>query len=480
MGGTRPGLHGTENRPCFEGTTRFVFWATAAILITSASLGSVAGVAVVPADAAPLTAYHATASVAVADAATARSPDPFIGPRPVLAPVPIDRVPAMRGIPLLSQFSLLKRGELRELIGGHPQLIDETLAVPAAAADISGWWALTSPQARSDLRGVVPELVGNLEGVPYGVRDVANRSYLRDAIASITEQLADGVGRARTADLKTRLHMLEQIEEAIASRPGEARRYLVSIDSTGEGRAVISSGDLATADYVSLLVPGMFYGVDARIVPWTDCAADLATEQRDWLDRLGRTAERVAVVSWIGYHTPTLANVASMENARQGQKALTASLLGLAAARADRMPFVSVLAHSYGSTAALLSLSEDDVGVDALAMVGSPGGPARSVRELNVPEGRVWVGAAPWDPIPDSGVFGNQPMSEEFGARVMGVDGGRDPITSAWLAGTVSHNDYFAEGNETMRNFALIGIGAPQFVLTESGSMAAAAPREAD
>src|SRR5690606_42101369 len=60
------------------------------------------------------------------------------------------------------------------------------------------------------------------------------------------------------------------------------------------------------------------------------------------------------------------------------------ALQGLRAARGVDQPFVSVLAHSYGSTAALLSLAEDDVSVDALAVVGSPGSPARSAAELHV------------------------------------------------------------------------------------------------
>src|SRR5689334_14650288 len=98
---------------------------------------------------------------------------------------------------------------------------------------------------------------------------------------------------------------------------------------------------------------------------------------------------------------------------------------------------------SSGCTPALLSLQEDDVSVDALALVGSPGSPARTVGELHVADGNVWVGAADWDPIPASGVFGSQPTSPQYGAHRFSVAPGVDPVTGQTLAGAVSHNDYF-------------------------------------
>ena len=129
------------------------------------------------------------------------------------------------------------------------------------------------------------------------------------------------------------------------------------------------------------------------------------------------------------------------------------------ASRGDDQPYLSVLSHSYGSTAALLSLEEDAVSVDALALVGSPGSPARTVHDLHVTDGNVWVGAADWDPIPASGVFGSQPTSVEYGAHRFSVASGTDPVTGEALAGAVTHNDYFSPGGSSLRNLALIGIG---------------------
>jgi hypothetical protein len=283
------------------------------------------------------------------------------------------------------------------------------------------------------------------------------------------------IGRAERDELTTRLHMLDEIGRALDGGTAAAPRALVSLDPTGEGRAVIAVGDLGTADYISYLVPGMFFGVDSQIVAWSETATALAEEQQSWLRQLDPDSDAtVATIAWIGYQTPTLVNVASMELAREGRDVLTDSLTGLRAARGDHQPYVSILAHSYGSTAALLALEENDVSVDALAMIGSPGSPARSVDELHVTGGNVWVGGAEWDPIPASGAFGSQPMSDEYGAHHFGVDGGFDPLRREQLSGALAHNDYFVSGGESFRNLALIGIGQGRYVLDNDGVPAAA------
>lgn len=365
--------------------------------------------------------------------------------------VPLDR---LQGIALLDRLDSLPRGDVRLFLNGHPEVIRELLAAPPRAADVAAWWGNAPVAGREVLSSLAPELIGNLEGVPYSARDEANREVLDLARQHLDDRLAGAVGRAERAELETRTHMLQQVEQALQ---GESRR-LLSLDVTGDGRAVIAVGDIETADYVSFLVPGMFFGVDAQIDAWTDTAQTLVDEQREWLRTLQPHVDAtVAAVAWIGYTTPSLVNVASMELAREGQQSFTASLQGLRAARGDVQPFVSVLAHSYGSTAAMLSLTEDDVHVDALAVVGSPGSPARSADELHV--STMWVGAAEWDPIPSSGVFGSQPSSRDYGARLFSVAGGSDLLTGASLGGAFSHNDYFAAGSMSMRNLALIGLG---------------------
>jgi pimeloyl-ACP methyl ester carboxylesterase len=384
----------------------------------------------------------APATVAVSQVLAA---DPIGGPA-----TPLDR---LHGVALLDRLDSLPRGDVRLFLDTHPQALDELISSPPRASEVAAWWEGAPVGGRSTLRTLAPELIGNLEGVPYVARDLANREVLDDAREQLDERLAGMVGRAERDELETRSHMLDQIDKALH---GTGRR-LVSVDVTGDGRAVIAVGDLAHADYVSYLVPGMFFGVDAQIEAWTATAQTLVDDQERWLRTLRPESDAtVAAVAWIGYTTPSLVNVASMELAREGQHSFTASLQGLRAARGDDQPFLAVLAHSYGSTAALLSLAEDDVSVDALAMVGSPGSPARSVDELHV--GSVWVGAADWDPIPASGVFGSQPASRGYGAHLFSVAAGLDPLSGSELGVAFTHNDDFSPHSMSLRNLALIAL----------------------
>jgi hypothetical protein len=364
----------------------------------------------------------------------------------------------------------------------RPSTLADLVSTHASATDVANWWSSATPAQQRALIASSPEAVGNLEGIPYQVRDAANRSFLDDTIAGIESRIASGsVGRAASEDLQAQLHMLQQVAAAVETGDSGLIRSLINLDTGQGGRAVIAVGDLASAQYVSYLVPGMFYSVDSEIGSWAGAADQLAADQAAWLERLAPNqynaasgtdaSAAVATVAWIGYQTPTVVNVASLDLAREGRDALTDSLRGLDAIRAagSEKPYLSILAHSYGATAALLALQENDVTVDALAMVGSPGSPAETVGQLKVRDGNVWVADASWDPVSSTGVFGSQPLSPEYGAHHFGVNGAVDPLTGALLAGSIGHVDYFTNGSESFRNMALIGIGRGGFVLDPDG-----------
>ncbi len=115
--------------------------------------------------------------------------------------------------------------------------------------------------------------------------------------------------------------------------------------------------------------------------------------------------------------------------------------------------------------------------VDALALMGSPGSDAQSVKQLGVRGGNVFVGEAPMDPIVNSAFFGSDPGSPSYGAKPMGVGGAVDPITHRTLAGSSGHNEYFTAGTECMRNLALIGIDRGDLVLGAGSSTPTASSR---
>ncbi len=391
-------------------------------------------------------------------------PAPFIGPDPGASV-------QLRGTRLLQELSLLSAPKVTEFLRSNPAAVESLLAQPPAAQEVTVWWGAMSGDHRDAVMAASPQLVGNLEGIPYTFRDEANRAFLNATINDLNSVIAGpDTGRTVVELAKRQLVMLDSISSALGVEDTAAPRTLLSLDVTGQGRAAIILGDLREADYVTYLVPGMFFTIENQMTDWSKAASDLYTEQLTWLDRLGEKNSSVATIAWIGYPTPNLTNVGGIGNAEIGRDTLARSIEGLQSLRSADEPYVSVVAHSYGSTAALLALAEYDFDIDALALVGSPGSPAQSVDELNVRDKNVWVGEAPWDPIPNSAYFGSDPGSASYGAKSLGVTGGTDPITGGLLAGSNGHNEYFTAGTESMRNFALISIGRGDLVMGSTPS----------
>jgi hypothetical protein len=424
------------------------------------------------------TVSEALARPAVASVANG-VPQPFIGPDPVGGGSSLETIARLDGVGLLDQLVDLSAGERSEFVELYPEVLGELTASPPIAADVAQWWSHTPAIAREELAADLPGVIGNLEGVPYAQRDVANRAFLAQTEHDIHAQLDAGVGRAMEDELLARLGMLEAVETSLQTGASGERRNLVSLDVTAHGRAVIAVGDLATADYVTFFIPGMYVGVAEQLVDWTGNAETSLLEQQEWLGRLGVEGE-VATVAWIGYETPTVVNIAGLDLAYQGRDALTGSVQGLDAVRSGISPsvigdqaalggpYVSIVAHSYGSTAAMLALQENDISVDALILVGSPGSPATNVDDLKVAGGNVWVAAADTDPVPRSGVFGSQPLDEKFGATRFSVVATTDPITGEQLDDINGHVYYFWPGTTSVRNTALIAIGQGDYATTDT------------
>ncbi|HWR86462.1 MAG TPA: alpha/beta hydrolase [Rhodoglobus sp.] len=392
-------------------------------------------------------------------------PLPDSPPVPDLSHGPTAGAPGgVRGGEVLQQLSARPAGTLESYLREHPGIAQQVLADPPTAASVALWWNTLGADQRREVRAGLPGLIGNLEGVPYPIRDAANRQLLDATIAELEDALSGDAGRAMLDQTAQQLSMLQSVDAALAEGP---QRSLLSLDVAGQGRAAIVIGDLRTADYVSYLIPGMFFTIENQLGYWVDAAQRLHEQELDFLDRLDHTEpdrRTVATVAWIGYHTPNLTNIGAIDNARAGAVWLEQALTGLRAVRGADQPYLSVVAHSYGSTAALIALTEGDVEVDALALVGSPGSAARSVDDLHVRDGAVFVGEASWDPVPNSSYFGSDPGAPGYGAVRMGVDGGVDVITGRTLLTSVGHNDYFSPGTASMRNFALIAIGEGRFV----------------
>lgn len=426
----------------------------AAVSIVTSAVSGLTGAFVMPADSA---VAPSPATVAVAGATS---------------DAPVSGASGASGVTAastLGRLSGISASALPAYLSGHRAEIDKLISDPPAASDVSRVWSILDSRQQSVLLKEAPHLIGNLEGVPYSVRGAANALDLRRTIATATSDLKTERGKTERLALQRQLTTLGNVKAALEKKDG-VTRTLVSLDTSDDAKAAIVVGDLTTAKYVSVLVPGMYMSVGEQIEAWAEVAQDLHDQETGFLKRIlgprgGSSPPGVAVVAWIGYQTPVLTNIGGLALAQQGADSLERTLEGITSLRAADPPYLSVLAHSYGSTAALLALERGTVEVDALALMGSPGSDAQSVSALSVRGGNVWVGEAPMDPIVDSAFFGSDPGSPSYGAKKMGVGGAVDPLTHRTLSGSSGHNEYFTAGTECMRNLAMIGIDQGRLVL---------------
>jgi hypothetical protein len=380
------------------------------------------------------------------------------------------RLSTLAGLPLLQQLAMLPRQSISEFVAQHPDVLQQLVSAPPAAHEIELWWGDMAVDSRSALLSTAPYLVGNLDGVPFATRDWANRHLLDASMRTLSDAAAGG--RSKAIDASNQLHMLQQIADALVTPKGAPTRYLLNLNPTGTGTAAIVIGDLSTADYVSFLVPGMFYTVDGQMVDWATAAQSFYDTESAWMAQLGDSEANledasVATVAWIGYETPSLVNFTSLELAYAGRDAIADAINGLRTMRGNHQPYLSLIAHSYGSTAAMMALTDYGIDIDAIGIVGSPGSSAQLATDLGIPGNRVYVGEADWDQVKDTAFFGSDPGSASFGAHLFSVDGGADPVTGASMVGSIGHNEYFVAGSESIRNLALVALGQGRLVTTD-------------
>ncbi|MCO8306824.1 alpha/beta hydrolase [Streptomyces sp. RKCA744] len=319
---------------------------------------------------------------------------------------------------------------------------------------LSRWFdSLTKAQTDRLVRRY-PLTVGNLNGAPVALRYRANRVALAQARTAERKRMDDPrltpLGRA---DAAQRMHRYQDLLRA--------GRQIFSFDPSGAGRAAEVFGDLAHANRVSIVVPG----VDTNILtfektgrPYTatvGMARALYENERSHAPDI-----KTAVIAWADYTSPAGIGMdaATGKLAAQGAVRLRAVVNAL-----PSLSRVSLMCHSYGSVVCGIAARDLPPKVTDIAVAGSPGMRAAHVSDLGT-SARVWA-------MRDSGDWIEDIPHLEFG----GLGHGADPVSSGFgarvlsAAGADGHAGYFEPGTTSLDNFARVGIGAVTSVSCGNG-----------
>ncbi|PRB04325.1 alpha/beta hydrolase [Microbacterium sp. MYb64] len=233
-----------------------------------------------------------------------------------------------------------------------------SLADADTPAEVAAIWDRLDDKAKQAYAARYPDLIGNLEGVPYAYRIAANVVNLEAASRTdwgdpVDEQIQVLLGELRAGGMPVSLNLFDKAQ-------GTAAMLYVNGVSYEPGS---SKDPLAGVTNLTVLLGGM----DTQVTH---------------MDTWGETARQVnksvgsgsATIVWFGYDTPDKLSVARMDQAVTGAESLTSFLRGLDHV-APANAVTTVVGHSYGSTTAFLAVGSapDDLGVDRLIAIGSAG-----------------------------------------------------------------------------------------------------------
>jgi len=255
-----------------------------------------------------------------------------------------------------SAMNTLKRlspAELAALLADDPALVQQFWQHPPSPDSVAKWWKGLTPEQQAAYEKAAPGIVGNLAGLPYAVRNACNLAAYEEALTHAAD-LTDAQRK-----------VLEALKRVL--RDPDASLVCFNLGASVPVVAV-GYGDLDTADTVTWAAPGMNSDAADATEDWSRAAKNLYREQND-RDR-GRTH---GVVGWLGYDTPDLVTVNNPALAQDGAWRFATELDGTHATRAGNLPYVGVVAHSYGTTMAANSLTHTKYAVDSFTMLGSAG-----------------------------------------------------------------------------------------------------------
>ncbi|MFJ6516557.1 alpha/beta hydrolase [Streptomyces sp. NPDC091406] len=368
--------------------------------------------------------------------------------------------------------------------------LSERIPQNATPAQRKVWWDGLSPEERERYIELVPERIGNLDGIPVLARDAANRRNLPALIDKL-----EGVDTDKARD---QLAGLREIERQL-NENGKPPMYLIGVGDEGNGRAIVSFGNPDASQHVSAYVPGLNTSLDEEFAK-----NDLGRARDTAIGAQGYDDSAASIV-WLGYDAPQLPDrdgaagyfaVMGTGRAEKGGAAYRDFMEGISVTNQNKDPHLTAIGHSYGSrtVGAAAARPGGIPGVDDIILVGSPGVGVDHAVDLGVGSEHVFVGAAANDPVTklpsktqvvvgglglalggpggayvagdladpgdDDLWFGKDPASTAFGARRFPVADG-PPLVSGSGISLDSHANYFSPERDAVSadSIALIVSG---------------------
>ena len=328
-----------------------------------------------------------------------------------------------------------------------------------------------------------PDVIGNLEGVDYTSRNQANRIMLprlQKQAADELQQFYDTYGTsipvtpenawllAEEKRLKDRVTALDKIDATLKKESDGVPRYLMQLDPSGPNiLAAVSQNNPDDSQHIGVIVPGMTTSVAGNGKDGSILDYDVhATVMRESAEKAAKPGEKVAMVEFFGYDAPPLGpEVTNTLMAEVGARKLSSFLNGIDAAREHGAgdAHITVASHSYGSTTAGIAATLVGDGViDDLVQFGSPGSGVQDVGEFHVPEGHLYVSAAPYFHDMVQGVgpdawFGKNPDTMDGYKHLSGDVGPAPSSYSPWD----QHSGYFQKDTQANRDIGRVIGGNP-------------------
>ena len=356
-----------------------------------------------------------------------------------------------------SELSRLS-ADLDAMVHGHV-----TVATPEGRRDPDGivnrLVALTPEQRRDLLRRMSsgdvdrvvaanPQVVGNLDGVPFGVRIVANRRSIEEALeAEISRGAGDG----------PRAHQLRAMLGTIPDphHPGRrVRRQFITFANTKAGRSIEMFGAWSSQTRGA-----------AVYVPGTGTKMDSAGANRTAAWNFANRSGAPVFLYMDGQFPPNLAAAASPGFATSMAPNLVGFSRALDAEVADHAPGAATtyIGHSYGGavvgTAEQLGLRADRVVYASASGTGVlPGGADAWVNHDAAQRYSVTPPGDPIQPVQSSGAHGGDPDNAPGVTR---MDSG-DYSNGERVRGVHGHGAYFDDpGSDAFKNMVAVIRGEP-------------------